>query len=79
MDIVDTSVRVLAAYGSSAMRISGNTNGINRKKTQYCNTKFLVLDNGLGVLLATPGVRISGAPPAAAVRLPCSWLIALLY
>ena len=67
-------MRVLAAYGSSAMQISDNTNGKNRKK-QYNNTKFRVLENWFGVLLAAPGVRICGGPPAAGERSPCSWLI----
>ena len=38
--------------------------------------EFGIMEIQFGVLLATPGVRIRGAPPAAAVRSPCSWLIA---
>ena len=67
-------MRVLAAYGSSAMQISDNTNGKNRKK-QYNNTEFRVLENWFGVFPAAPGVRIRGGPPAAGERSPCSWLI----
>ena len=62
-------MRVLAAYGSSAMRISDNKNDKNRKK-QYNNTKFGVLESQFGVLLAAPGVRIRGVPPAAGERSP---------
>ena len=52
-------MRVLAAYGSSDRRMSKNINGKTEKK-QYNNTKFIVLDSWLGVLLAAPGVRIGG-------------------
>ena len=69
-------MRVLAAYGASAMQISDNTNGKNRKK-QYNNTEFRVLENWFGVLLAAPGVRIRRGPPAAGARSPCSWLLAV--
>ena len=67
-------MRVLAAYGSSAMQISDNTNGKNRKNN-IITTKFGVLEKWCGVLLAAPGVRIRRGPPAAGERLPCSWLI----
>ena len=67
-------MRVLAAYGSSETQISNNTNGKNRKK-QYKYTKFRVLDNWFGVLLAAPGMRIGGGPPAAGEQSPCSWII----
>ena len=60
-------MRVLAAYGSSDRRMSNNTNG-KTEKTQYNNTKFIALDSWLGVLLAAPGVRIGGGPPAAGER-----------
>ena len=67
-------MRVLAAYGSSEWQISNNTNDKNRKK-HYNNTKFIVLVSWLGVLLAAPGVRIGGGPPAAGEWPPCSWII----
>ena len=67
-------MRVLAAYGSSAMRISNNTNGKNSKK-RYNSTKCMFLVNWFGVLLAAPGMRIGGGPPAAGERAPRSWLI----
>ena len=67
-------MRVLAAYGSSERQIS-IIQMAKTEKTQYYNTKFIVLDNGLGVLLAAPGVRIGGGPPAAGERAPCSWIV----
>ena len=66
MDIVDTSV-----FGEADI---DNTNG-KTEKTQYNNTKFMVLDGWRGVLLAAPGVRIGGGPPVAGGRSPCSWII----
>ena len=67
-------MRVLAAYWSSERQIS-ITQMAKQKKTQYNNTKFMVLDSWRGVLLAAPGVRIGGGPPVAGGRSPCSWLI----
>jgi hypothetical protein len=65
-------MRVLAAYWSSERQIS-ITQMAKQKKTQYNNTtKFIVLDGWRGVLLAAPGVRIGGGPPAAGGRSPCS-------
>ena len=73
MDIVDTSdarPRGLLVFGEADIE---NTNGTTEKKTQYNNTtKFIVLDGWRGVLLAAPGVRIGGGPPAAGGRSPCS-------
>ena len=60
MDIVDTSdarPRGLLVFGEADI---DNTNGKTEKKTQYYNTKFIVLDVWCGVLLAAPGVRIGG-------------------
>ena len=74
MDIVDTSdarPRGLCVFGEADI---DNTNG-KTEKPQYNNTKFIVLDIWLGVLLAAPGVRIGGGPPAAGERSPCSWII----
>ena len=74
VDIVDTSdarPRGLLVFGEADI---DNTNG-KTEKTQYNNTKFMVLDSWRGVLLAAPGVRIGGGPPAAGRRSPCSWLI----
>ena len=74
MDIVDTfDARPRGLWVFREADID-NTNDKNRKP-QYCNTKFIVLDNGLGVLLAAPGVRIGGGPPAAGERAPCSWIV----
>ena len=71
MDIVDTSdarPRGLLVFGEADIdNINGKT-----EKTQYNNTKFIVLDGWRGVLLAAPGVRIGGGPPAAGGRSPCS-------
>ena len=33
------------------------------------------MDIWLGVLLAAPGMRIGGGPPAAGGRSPCSWIL----
>ena len=74
MDIVDTSdarPRGLWVFGEADI---DNTNGKNRKK-QYIITKFIILDSWRGVLLAAPGVRIGGGPPAAGRRSPCSWIV----
>ena len=65
-------VRVLAAYGSLEMQISNNTNGKNREK-QYNITKIIVLTSWFGILLAAPGMRIGGGPPAVGEQSPCSW------
>ena len=59
MDIVDTSdahPRGLWVFREADI---GNTNGKTEKNT-ILYTKFMVLDNGLSVLLAAPGVRIGG-------------------
>ena len=59
MDIVDTSdarPRGLCVFGEADI---DDTN-CKTEKTQYNNTKFIVLDIWLGVLLAAPGVRIGG-------------------
>ena len=71
VDIVDTSdarPRGLLVFGEADI---DNTNG-KTEKTQYNNTKFMVLDSWRGVLLAAPGVRIGGGPPVAGGRSPCS-------
>ena len=71
VDIVDTSdarPRGLLVFGEADI---DNTNG-KTEKTQYNNTKFIVLDGWRGVLLAAPGVRIGGGPPVAGGRSPCS-------
>ena len=67
-------MRVLAAYVSLERQIS-ITQMVKQKKNHNNNTKFIVLDSWLGVLLAAPGVRIGGGPPAAGERPPCSWII----
>ena len=72
MDIVDTSDARpcgLLLFGEADI---DNTNG-KTEKTQYNNTKFIVLDGWCGVLLAAPGVRINGGPPVADRQSPCSW------
>ena len=72
MDIVDTSdarPRGLLVFGEADI---DNINGKTEKKTQYNNTKFIVLDGWRGVLLAAPGVRIGGGPPVAGGWSPCS-------
>ena len=74
MDIVDTSdarPHGLWVFGEADI---DNTNG-KTEKTQYNNTKFIVLDSWLGVLLAAPGVRIGEGPPVAGVQSPCLWII----
>ena len=74
MDILDTSdarPRGLWVFGEADI---DNTNGKTDEKTQYNNTKFIILDSWRGVLLAAPGVRIGGGPPAAGGWSPCSWI-----
>ena len=73
MDIVDTSdarPRGLCVFGEADI---DNTN--DKTEKHNINTKFIVLDSWLGVLLAAPGVRIGGGPPAAGERPPYSWII----
>ena len=55
-------MRVLAAYVSSERQIS--ITQMTKQKKHNNNTKFIVLDSWLGVLLAAPGVRIGGGPPS---------------
>ena len=66
-------MRVLAAYVSSERLIS--ITQTTKQKKHNINTKFIVLDSWLGVLLAAPGVRIGGGPPAAGEQPPYSWII----
>ena len=68
-------MRVLAAYVSLERQISITEMAKQKEKKQYNNTKFIVLKSWLGVLLAAPGVRIGGGPPAAGGWSPCSWII----
>ena len=73
MDIVDTSdarPRGLCVFGEADI---DNTN--DKTEKHNINTKFIVLDSWLGVLLAAPGVRIGGGSPEAGERPPYSWII----
>ena len=63
-------MRVLAAYVSSERQIS--ITQMTKQKKHNNNTKFIVLDSWLGVLLAAPGLRIGGGPPEAGGQSPCS-------
>ena len=64
-------MRVLAAYVSSERPIS--ITQMTKQKNHNINTKFMVLDSWLGVLLAAPGVRIGGGLLAAGERPPYWW------
>ena len=71
VDIVDTSDARPRGLWSSVRQITDNTNGKTEKKNNII-TQGIVLDVWRGVLLAAPGMRIGGGPPAAGGRSPCS-------
>ena len=75
VDIVDTSdarPRGLWVFGWISVTQR------QKQYKQYNNPEVIVLIGYVSVLLAAPGARIGGGPPAAGGWSPCSWIIVVI-